>query len=298
MEHCNLVQSVRVMELLLRDEVCTCRETIKTEAVRVENNLENRLGLMRTEIFGTLRDLRLALEEGGADLSNQAPPEEHKKGPEAALKPASSGRPIPATSAAMFTPLTEEPHEERFARLDEAIEREVAARAELDRRLQKEVADLSHQFRMAVALGLEDSHCKALVSNRQHLQEPGETRRVLFSGDWGKGGKDDPYNGASENLHEVSDSKDFGFGRLQSLLRAQQQQQQRQELLGTAAVGPVASLPAMTTPALAMPVPPAEGQASSVGLLWEQEDLRRGGAVCEAVRHEALRDLLDYGSRR
>jgi len=158
----------------------------------------------------------------------------------------------------------------------------------MDRRLQTEMADLSHRL-----LGMEDSRRRALVSDRLPLQEPeDEPCRMLSSGSWDKGSKDNFYSGASENLQEVSDSKDFGFGRLQSLLRAQQQQQ-REELLGTAAVVPVASLPVMTAPPPAVSLTTAEGQAPSVGHLQEQEDLRRPDAVCEAVLHDALSDLLD-----
>jgi len=325
-DHSNLVEAVRVMEVLLRDEVCTCRAVVKAEAVerealearmdkrltlaikeeamRVEKHLEYQLGLMRTELLGALRDLRFALETSGADgsnadLSNEFLPEEQEKVLEATRKLASSGRPLPVLPAAALTPLTEEPHQERLARLDEAIEREVSARGELDRRLQKEMADLSHQLRMAVVLGVEDSRFKALVNGQlqQDSQEQEEGARcLLFDGDWGRAGKDDFNNEASENLREASESKDFGFGRLQSLLRAQQQKQQ-QQLLDATAVVPVEFPPEMRAPPPILPPTPAEGQASSDGLLREQEDLRRAGAVCEAIRHDALRDLPRHSSR-
>jgi len=279
MEHCNLVQAVRIMELLLRDEVCTCMQAVKKEAMLIEKYLENQLGLMRTELFGTVRDLRLELEGSGAVLQEKG---------EAALKPANSGRPVHAPA---FTPLTEEPLEKRLASLDEAIEREVAVCAEMDRRLQKEMADFPRQLRMDVALVMDDSRSRALLNGRLPLQEPEEeARRVLSSGGWGKGSRDNFYSDAA------SDSKDLGFGRLQSLPWVQQQQQQRQKLLGTAAVVPAASIPAMTAPPPAVSLIPATGPALSVGLLREQEDHRRVDVVCEVVRHDALRDLLEHGS--
>jgi len=245
---------------------------IKQEATRIEKHFEHQLGLIRTELLGGLRDLRLTLE------GSEEEPGEKEKVSEGARKLATFGRPL---AAAALTPLTEEPHQERLARLDEAIDREVTARSELDRRLRKEMADLSHQLRMAVALGVEDSGCKA-------LQEP--------AGGWSKHGKDDFYNEASEGLREASESKDFGFGRLQSLLRAQQQQQQ-QQLLDTAAAAPAPAVPERAAPAPALPETPRGLQAPSGGLVREAEDLRKAGAVCEAVRHEALRDLLRHGSR-
>lgn len=320
MEHNNLVEAVRLMELLLRDEVCICREAVKAEAIerealeariekqwklalkeeaaRVERHLENQIGLMRTELLGALRDLRLALSE--------VPPEElQEKAQEAAVRrPATAtGRSLPAQPPATLTPLPEQPHQERLARLDEAIESEVAARAELDRRLQKEMADLSHQLRMAVALGMEDSHRRVLASGQlqQDLQEPeGGARCFLSSRDWSKPSKKDLCSEVSESL-DASETKDFGFGRLHSLLRAQQQQQ-RQQVLGATSAVPAAPLPAAIPPP---PVPPpAEGpwptaaeELASAGLMQEQEDLRRAGAVCEAVRHDALRGLLRHGSR-
>merc|ERR1719195_1088116 len=232
---------------------------------------------MRTELFATVRDLQLALQGSGADIQ--------EKGPEAALTPASSGRPITAPPAAALTPLTGESHEKRLASLDGAIEHEVAASAEMDRRLQSEMADPSHRL-----LGMEDSRRRALVSDRLQLPEPeDEPRRMLSSGSWEKASRENFYSGASENLQEVSNSKDFGFGRLQSLLRAQQQQQ-REELLGTTAA--VTALPPAVSPMEA-----AEEQAPSVGILQEQEDLCRPDAVCEAVLHDALSDLLDRCSR-
>jgi len=273
MEHRNLVQAVRIMELLLRNEVCTCMEAVKKEATLIEKHLEKQLGSMRTELFATVRDLQLALQGSGADIQ--------EKGPEAALTPASSGRPITAPPAAALTPLTGESHEKRLASLDGAIEHEVAASAEMDRRLQSEMADPSHRL-----LGMEDSRRRALVSDRLQLPEPeDEPRRMLSSGSWEKGSRENFYSGASENLQEVSDSKDFGFGRLQSLLRAQQQQQQREKLLGTTVAVPA--------PPPAVSLTTATGQAPSVGHLQEQEDLRRPDAVCEAVLHDALSDLLD-----
>jgi len=315
-DHCNLVEAVRVMEVLLRDEVCTIRESVKAEtverealearmdkkfnqvmkqeAMRVEKHFEHQLGLMRTELLGALRDLRLALEGTNADQSHEIPPEGQEKVLEATRKVANSGMPVSVPPPAALTPLTEEPHQERLARLDEAIEREVSARAELDRRLQKEMADLSHQLRMAVVLGAEDSRFKTLVNGRlqQDLQDQDDGARcLLYARDWGRTGKDD-----FENLREASETKDFGFGRLQSLLRAQQQKQQ-QQLLDATAVVPVEFPPEMRAPPPILPPTPAEGQASSDGLLREQEDLRRAGAVCEAIRHDALRDLPRHSSR-
>jgi len=302
MEHSNLVQAVRVMEMLLRDEVSSCKEAVKQEAMLVEKHLENQLGLMRTELFSILHDLRLALEGSGADLSSKFPMEKQGNRSEAALEASSSGRPVVAPLPASLSPLTEEPHGERLARLDEAIEREVAMRADMDRRLQKEMADLSHQLRMAVALGMEDPRCKVLLGAPLQLQEPEkEARGDLSSGGRVKDGElgdKDASENLRENLREVSDAKDFGFGRLQSLLQAQKQQQQHQhQPLISAAVLPVVFPPAMTDLPPAKSLTADEGHALSVGLLQEQEDLRRAGAVCEAVRHEALRDLLDHGSR-
>jgi len=97
MEHRNLVHAVRIMELLLRNEVCTCMEAVKKEAILIEKHLEKQMGSMRAELFGTVRDLRLAPQGGGADLQ--------EKGPEAALTPANSGRPITAPPVAVLTPL-------------------------------------------------------------------------------------------------------------------------------------------------------------------------------------------------